>query len=219
MSDNTSNWCTSSNRLRFGSCWMVNRFEKSVTVVPLLLMVISLLSLLTCCTFGIIWFLALSGKNPRQRDGTRQVLPYVDENTDSAKTEQPRMVKLSGKTAKIRMKFPFYSYIGRWNILLQVHLNAELNSIVEVYGWFYLSASCYFSCRILFHVFSSFDRNVCHFRSASQARTKRPPNLNMMLGKFTSCSMPGVKVCHSQVYLSHNHSLSANWYIYFVMQI
>ena len=35
VSDNTSIWRTSSNRLRFGFCWMVNRFEKSVTVITL----------------------------------------------------------------------------------------------------------------------------------------------------------------------------------------
>ena len=62
----------------------------------------------------------MSGPTPRERDGTRRVLPTVDEDTETASTEQPHMVNLSGETARIRMKFKSDCLVGRWKIILQV---------------------------------------------------------------------------------------------------
>ena len=62
----------------------------------------------------------LSGKAPRERDGTRRLLPYIEESTESAKTDDPRMVTLAGETARIRMKFSPSCIVGRWKIILQV---------------------------------------------------------------------------------------------------
>ena len=62
----------------------------------------------------------LTGEAPREADGTRRIQPPVDENTDSAKTDQPRLVELDGKTVKIRTKFLAGCLVGKWKITVQV---------------------------------------------------------------------------------------------------